>query len=141
MRKIVVCILLICFGFVSFAETQDLYLSDLDDVELYSLFNNVKNELAKRSFFDQETLWPGDYVVGIDIEPGRYSFTCIEVASPDREEGDIEMHPSVSDDRNIGYAKFFGNNSFDAGEEQRVELCDGEVLAIRYAIFLPVKIG
>ena len=142
MKKII--ILFVCLMFVfgaGFAENSLIDLKDMSDEEVYLFFNSAKDELANRAQFNSDTLWPGDYIVGKDVEAGRYSFSCIEIASPDRTEGYIEMNSSIDDSRNIGYAKFFGNNSFDVGEEQRVELCDGEVLFIRYAIFLPIKIG
>lgn len=69
---LIVIVLLISFGFC-FAESIDV--SNLKTEELFDLKNAIEQELISRDVYVSDPMYPGTYVVGVDVAEGEYLFS------------------------------------------------------------------
>ena len=103
MKKIVVA-LIACIAIFTFScLAEGFNLSDMSDEELKQLSLDIAEELHSRSAKDSKYLYSGTYVVGVDIDEGRYLFECVNTLYEKYNYGNISVY-SKSDDHGSDHA-------------------------------------
>ena len=84
MKKVIACLLVIVMGcsacLMGLAEVVDF--SGFTDEALTALYNYVKEEMERRGLSGRQSyeLPEGKYIIGQDIQPGRYRLICTKTA-------------------------------------------------------------
>ena len=89
MKKIIVALLLCVALMVGTAVADEIDLTKLSSHELLELSLQINNELHLRGESNEGYLYQGVYVVGEDIEEGRYLFKCERLIQNKRDFGEI----------------------------------------------------
>lgn len=93
MKRIVVLVMGILLLVSGFALGEEIDVDSMTTAELVVQYETIRNELLQR--LDESTLDSsiarGQYIVGVDIAPGKYEFICTEAIV----EGDHE-YPYIS---------------------------------------------
>lgn len=72
MKKIICCLVLIYFVFVSIAFADELDLESMSLEELLDLQIRVQESIAFKDQYNELVYYPGEYEIGKNIEPGTY---------------------------------------------------------------------
>lgn len=127
-RFLAIILVMITLSVSACAEGIDL--EDLSLSELLSLHEQldiaIENEIECR--LDENSIYQGVYIVGEDIAPGYYLFTCIEDM---HDEGDFDFFYELYETKEA-YDKHSRSmfDRFNSGESVQIELVDGMVLRI-----------
>ncbi len=109
MKRIVSIAIIVIMSVVLFTVpvyADEIDLTVLDNGNLISLYEKIKDEMANRGLLvEKMTLREGKFIVGVDIVPGNYKITCIETDGDTY--GDLysslgSMYSSLGDDDGIG---------------------------------------
>lgn len=129
MKKFITVVLVLLCTFPSvLAEEIDLNNLDLND--LLSLHERLDSLIEDKiqCRLESDSIFQGVYVVGKDIIPGYYLFTCVE----DRhDEGNFDFFYELyeSEDAYDRHERSMFDR-FNAGESAQIDLVDGMVLRI-----------
>lgn len=125
MTKIVALMLcLVLFITPVFAETIDL--SSMSDDELLDMYHAIWTEMDKRAIEKSDYIYPGKYMVGRDILPGRY---VIKYEATETSHFWIAVFTYLDEEHFSSDEYAEGYNLVD-GDEVFLDLQDGIVLTI-----------
>lgn len=141
MKKIVTLLtaMLLLANTIAIAMTESMDLSVLSFIDLAALKQKVDYEYNSRKEAEPFKLAEGQYVVGIDIAPGRYYMACVEPSDT----GVFVTRLHIFEDKtkynvtNYLYGDYFFDEYFDFGEEPlSVNLEKGNFLLLQYGSLL-----
>lgn len=132
MRRIAILVFVL-LGAIAIACAEEIDLNSYSVDELINLKIAVDQELIERNRTDLSYLFPGTYVVGEDIEPGRYSLRCIRV-SKKHVSGVVGLFYSIDDEK--PYEQYVLRPPTD---ECSVRLVEGRVLKTQSATCVIAK--
>lgn len=122
-RLIIVFGCMLMLTFPAFAENLDV--SDMTSEELIKLRDEISNEFAARGV---EIFPSGRYVVGRDINPGNYLYTCCKIAES-QEYVSIYLYKDETAEEN--HDSILAR--LDSGEEYYMNLTEGMVVLVANA--------
>ena len=129
MKKLIALLLvMLCIASSAMAAEMDISGMDLD--ALLSLHEQLDSLIGDqiRCRFDENSIFQGVYIVGKDILPGYYLFTCIE---DQHDEGNFDFFYEIyeSEDAYDKHNRLMFDR-FNVGVSVRLNLEDGMVLRI-----------
>lgn len=133
MKKIVLLIVALFIVSIMAANADGIDLSGMTTEELYNLNISVIDEIASRGEDEKHCFFPGEYVVGDEIESGRFVFTCIRIVGSDGY-GFLELREDPNDN----------NSTIDVEQLQEesmysMKLSDGNLLKVDRVIVIATK--
>lgn len=124
MKKLIIVIgCMLMLALPAFAE--DFAIGDMTYEELIKLRDDISSEFAERGV---EVLPSGHYVVGKDIRPGNYLYTCCRIAESEKYVS-IYIYKDETAEKNHDCILV----RLDSGEEYYMNLSDGMVVLITNA--------
>ena len=131
MKKVAALIaVMLVMSIVACAEGVDLSSYSIDD--LINLKTAIDQELIDRNYEGGFYLNPGIYVIGEDIEAGRYTFRCVRLMKK-WASGGIGLFESVEDE------KPYEDCVLRPGDEDSSRLVEGHILKILGATCAVIK--
>ena len=127
MKKILVLviILMLVISISALAEST-IDLSGLSIEELIGLKSSVNEELHNRIGSDDSEIYSGKYIVGKNINPGKYTITCTESVG-----GGLSIDVYLLVEDKISYEGMLNPHIYlNVGETGFIQLEEGTVLEI-----------
>jgi len=138
-KSILMLLFVLLLTLPGLAEEQNPY-ANMSDEELLEMQISLRQELIDRELLESSLIYPGKYIVGVDIRPGTYRFNFASAEF----NAIIVTHFRNVDQYNIAYEGGFSTNSVDKsggvelyvkkGSPAQFVLEEGHILYTYYGI-------
>lgn len=129
-----VTILLVLMMFCTTAFCEGIDFSAMSDEELQSAAIEIQQELVSRNVYTDSIFFPGEYVVGQDIEAGVYEISLLEFSRSDNDRAYLYVY-----DENDEQLVWEQIKKFDIVLKEKLK--NGDVLKLESGNYIVIKIA
>ena len=141
MKKIAVLLIALMSFANSICISEDYDLTSFSDSELLNLVSKIQDEMYSRNNFADNVFWPGQYIVGVDIDEGYYSIECVELLD-DNDHAVMYVYKNINEiDDSYNRDKMSDSLSFELNKPRKLRFIDSEFIEIKKGIVSIVKLN
>lgn len=135
MKKLVLLIVALLLVLVISVSAEGIDLSGMSDEDLCALEIAIVDELGSRGTNSTQCFFPGEYIVGDEIDPGRYVFTGVELTSSDGYGYVVLREDATNNDSTIDIEQLF------EGDKYSMKLSDGNLFKVDRIVVVATRIN
>ena len=133
MKKYVFLIVAMLLISIVAVHAEGIDLSGMTTEELYALNLAIVDEISSRGQDNEYCFFPGEYIIGEEIDPGRYVFTCIRITGSDGY-GFIDLRKDPNDNNST-----LDIEKLEGGDIYSMNLSEGNLLKVDRIIIAATK--